>query len=288
MKVLLAIDTAPESEAVIEQVRARPWPAGASFEVLSVVEPSHLWTTSEVATGFARAADEAVKAAVTKLQSGGLDARGSTRAGEAKGTILDSGHDADFIYAGSHRGSLARFLTGSVGTAILRYARCSVGILRGAAPKGPMKIVLATDGSAFSDEAAKSVAARPWPAGSEVRVLSAVEMILPATRALLDPPFVDSAFLENARVEAMKRSQDAIARAREILTGAGLVNSESLSVLLDPPRSIIIDEASKWGADLIVLGSHGHRGVDRFLLGSVSESVALHAGCSVEVIRKRS
>ena len=38
-------------------------------------------------------------------------------------------------------------------------------------------------------------------------------------------------------------------------------------------------------ADLIVVGSHGHHGIERFLLGSVSEGVALHAKCSVEVIR---
>lgn len=50
---------------------------------------------------------------------------------------------------------------------------------------------------------------------------------------------------------------------------------------------MILDEATHWGADLIVVGSHGRRGVDRFLLGSVSEAVALHAACSVEVIRKR-
>jgi nucleotide-binding universal stress UspA family protein len=55
--------------------------------------------------------------------------------------------------------------------------------------------------------------------------------------------------------------------------------------LLDGPKSIIMDEAEKWGADLIVVGSHGHRGIERFLLGSVSEGVALHAKCSVEVIR---
>jgi len=61
--------------------------------------------------------------------------------------------------------------------------------------------------------------------------------------------------------------------------------SESTSVLLDTPKAIILDEAARWGADLIVFGSHGHRGLDR-LLGSVSEAVAMHAGCSVEVIHK--
>jgi len=51
------------------------------------------------------------------------------------------------------------------------------------------------------------------------------------------------------------------------------------------PRAVILDAARAWPADLIVLGSHGRRGLDRFLMGSVAESVAIHAHCSVEVIR---
>ena len=144
---------------------------------------------------------------------------------------------------------------------------------------------VATDGSECSDRAARSIAERPWPEGTEVRVLSAVELILPAVRAILEPPFPDTAFIESARGDAMKRSQEAIARAMQILSVPGLNVSESISVLLDKPKTIILDEAAQWGADLIVLGSHGRHGVDRFLLGSVSEAVAMQAGCCVEVIR---
>lgn len=46
-----------------------------------------------------------------------------------------------------------------------------------------------------------------------------------------------------------------------------------------------LEQASKWGADLIVLGSHGRKGLKHFLLGSVSETVARHAICSVEIVR---
>ena len=53
-------------------------------------------------------------------------------------------------------------------------------------------------------------------------------------------------------------------------------------------RSTILDLAQAWPADLVVLGSHGRRGWDRFLMGSVAESVAVHAHCSVEVTRPRS
>jgi nucleotide-binding universal stress UspA family protein len=62
-----------------------------------------------------------------------------------------------------------------------------------------------------------------------------------------------------------------------ILTGKTLVGHA---------EEIIIETAKDWGADLIVLGSHGYRAIERFLLGSVSQAVASHAPCSVEIVRK--
>jgi nucleotide-binding universal stress UspA family protein len=50
-------------------------------------------------------------------------------------------------------------------------------------------------------------------------------------------------------------------------------------------RETIIDSAEAWGADLIVVGSHGQSAIQRFLLGSVAEFVARHAKCSVEIVR---
>jgi nucleotide-binding universal stress UspA family protein len=102
---------------------------------------------------------------------------------------------------------------------------------------------------------------------------------------LFEPPFVDSDQLESQRAQSMKRAEEAVASAVEILSKAFPKVEESISVLLDGPKAVIINEAERWDADLIVVGSHGHRGIERFLLGSVSEGVALHANCSVEVIR---
>lgn len=53
-----------------------------------------------------------------------------------------------------------------------------------------------------------------------------------------------------------------------------------------PPREIIVDEADKWGADLIVMGSRGLGAWSRVLLGSVSNAVVHHAKCSVLIVRK--
>ena len=150
---------------------------------------------------------------------------------------------------------------------------------------GVHKILLATDGSEFSERAARSIAERPWPEGTEIEVLSVVELVLGSAQALLEPPYMDGGQLELQREKAMKRAEDAVASAVEILSKAFPKVSESISVLLDGPKTVIIDEADKWGADLIVIGSHGHHGIERFLLGSVSEGVAMHAHCSVEVIR---
>jgi nucleotide-binding universal stress UspA family protein len=151
-----------------------------------------------------------------------------------------------------------------------------------------MKILLAVDGSEGSKHAAKSVARRPWPEGTEVRVLSVVELELSGLQAAFEIPILDTSRLESQRADAMERSQKAIADARELLEAAGLKTSESISVLVAAPKDIILEEASSWGADLIVLGSHGHGGALRFLLGSTSEAVARHADCSVEIIRANS
>ena len=57
--------------------------------------------------------------------------------------------------------------------------------------------------------------------------------------------------------------------------------------MIDSPKDAIVEEAERWGADLIVVGSHGYRGPERALLGSVSHAVATQAKCSVEIARRR-
>jgi nucleotide-binding universal stress UspA family protein len=116
-------------------------------------------------------------------------------------------------------------------------------------------------------------------------VLSVVELSIGAAQAWLEPPYVDSQQLEAQRAEAMQRAQNAVAAAVQILSKTFPSVTESISVLVDGPKAVIADQADQTGADLIVVGSHGHRGIERFMLGSVSEGVALHAHCSVEVIR---
>lgn len=146
-----------------------------------------------------------------------------------------------------------------------------------------MKILLAVDGSACSDAAVADVAEGPWPPGSEVMIVSAFEVSPPVGAEIWAVP---AGYIEEILAAARARAEAAVASARDrVAASDGL--AVSTEVLHGSPARAILDKAAEWGADLIVLGSHGYGAVKRFLLGSVSHAVALHADCSVEIVRQR-
>jgi nucleotide-binding universal stress UspA family protein len=144
-----------------------------------------------------------------------------------------------------------------------------------------MRILLATDGSDFSVAAARSIIKRPWPEGSQVKVLSVIDLVVPA----MDPWYAAGEIMDRLREENTRFSQEAVQTAEKIIADAGL--KTTAQVLTGSPKWRILEEAEEWGADLVVVGSHGKRGLTRLLLGSVSEAVAMRADCSVDVIRDR-
>jgi nucleotide-binding universal stress UspA family protein len=182
----------------------------------------------------------------------------------------------DLLVVGSHgRSALARLILGSVSQKVLTEARCSVRIARGRtdAQDGPVRIVVGVDGSADAEAAVRAITRRVWPAGSEARVLTAIDGVL-ATVA--EQPQTDG---ENEWGWA----RQAVEGAAEALRDAGLVVSSRVAE--GNPKRLLPAEAEAWRADCIFLGARGLRGVKRFLLGSVSTAVAARVHCSVEVVR---
>ncbi len=148
-----------------------------------------------------------------------------------------------------------------------------------------MKILLAVDGSECSNAAVQSVAHRPWPTGTVIKVFSAVELpFVPTTETWALPDSYYSELEKSGEQTAKAALDKAVHTLRE---SQGLVLEISTEMHVGQAQSLILDEAEKWGADLIILGSHGYRGFKRFLLGSVSQAVAAHAKCSVEIVRSR-
>jgi len=138
-----------------------------------------------------------------------------------------------------------------------------------------MKMLLAIDDSRYSQAAMQAVIAHHKPQGLEVRVLHALE---PPT-VLMTPEFAE--YIPST--ESAEQAKALVGKAAGALRAAGV--NVTTAVAQGDPKSMILDEAKSWGADLIVLGTHGRKGLDRFMLGSVSEAVLRHARCSVEVVR---
>jgi nucleotide-binding universal stress UspA family protein len=149
-----------------------------------------------------------------------------------------------------------------------------------------MKILLAVDNSEYSEAAVNAVIHQFAPDRTEVQVLHADDWPkgLPAALTFAEGPKAADDILE--RHETMRREAAAlVAHAARRLRTAGF--EATTSVRDGDPQQTILECAADWHPDLIVLGSHGRRGFDRLLLGSVSEGVARRAACSVEIIRGR-
>ena len=143
-----------------------------------------------------------------------------------------------------------------------------------------MNILIALDGSECSKAAVDFVLSRPWRPDDTFVIVHVVEP-MPADMGINYVPTCTSV-CDNAIFEAAKSlTDDAKARLTEGLPGHE-VRCEVVSGMI---KGEIIDLARTWPADLIVMGSHGRKGVSRLFLGSVAEEVLKDAPCTVEIIK---
>ena len=144
-----------------------------------------------------------------------------------------------------------------------------------------MKILLAIDESEFSQEAIREVEERFGNPDTTVRVLHVVGTFVPPAAALLDA----GGSVEGVRADVAGRYQTLVDETAERLNARRLTAE---GVVKDgDPGKVIVNEAREWGADVIVVGSHGRGGLGRLLMGSVAQYVVNHAPCSVEVAHRK-
>ena len=143
-----------------------------------------------------------------------------------------------------------------------------------------MRILLAIDDSKFSEAAVERVIEQAQPHRTEVRILHVVEpppLLVGRELGAYEPALQNALEFQKQHAEAL------VAKTAELFRARGLKVTADLEA--GDPKSKILDVAAEWHADLIVLGSHGRKGLNRFLMGGVSEAVARHACCSVEIVR---
>jgi nucleotide-binding universal stress UspA family protein len=136
-----------------------------------------------------------------------------------------------------------------------------------------------------SEAAIRAVCERFSPATARIRLVHVVEWPkgLAAPFSFAEGPSAAECVL--AVHDAMRHAgRELLKRGETQLRHAGF---EVVSQLDEGDvRQVILDDAAAWPADVIVLGSHGRTGLNRLLLGSVSESVVRHAPCSVQIVRE--
>ena len=140
-----------------------------------------------------------------------------------------------------------------------------------------MKVLMGIDDSKYAAEIARAFVAQFRAENTDVLVLHVLQPL-----GLMAPPEMAMGYAPEL-ADMKKPAQELVERVAKQLRGAGFKAETAVEV--GDVRERILDSASEWRADLIVLGSHGKRGLQRFLLGSVAEFVARHARCSVHIIR---
>jgi nucleotide-binding universal stress UspA family protein len=188
---------------------------------------------------------------------------------------------ADLIVVGSHgRTGFKRFLIGSVAEAVTRRADTTVLVARGEAPDGGYhRVVIGTD---FSGQAELALPrALPLIArGARVDLVHCWQLPWAGGfgEAAIAIPYDD---LHGAYADSLRQAANRVRDALRERPDVELVED----LLPAAPAQGILDAAAGRDADLVVVGSHGRRGVRRFVLGSVAEVVVRHAPCSVLVAR---
>jgi nucleotide-binding universal stress UspA family protein len=150
-----------------------------------------------------------------------------------------------------------------------------------AAEKKTMRVLLPIHDEEFGQAVAEHVMQHQWPEGTEFRLLYVLDWV-PTEKEVAASPALGE-YAETQREEAhhlLKRF------AYQIKQSIGTPNVDE-EIREGHAAEQIIAAAQGWGADQIVIGSHGRSGIKKFLMGSVSSAVVSHVACSVTVVRPK-
>ena len=229
-------------------------------------------------------AQEAVRIAdrLAAIQATGITAEVASRGGPP-GEVLAAmalEHHADLLVIGTHgHTGLARFLLGSVATATLRHAPCDVLVCRGTGGGAFKKPLVAIDFSAAATRAVGHVTSVCEPS-APIDVVHAWQLPAGSWGAtLLGQARFPWSTVRDAVVSSAQTQAD-----RLIASHKQAGRQLHVELVQGPPASVVTHAAERSGHDVIAVGTHGHRGFRRLLLGSVAESVVSHAPCSVLVV----
>ena len=295
MRILLALDGSESSIHARDLVAGLPWPEGTAICAASVYELPIDWTGAVGASmpwvGDAEGAMRDELSAELERLTDSLAGRGwqlerRVVKGRPATAILDVARnfEADLIVLGSRgRGPLTSMLLGSVSAEVVDQAGCSVLVARGSEAS---RLLVATDGS----DAARAIPdiLSGWGAfsGAAVETISVAPLPERSFELLAEVYTLGNYRPDDDRQDLLDRHVGLAEDMAQQLAERGMV--ATATVLAGDAAHEIIAAARRRGEHMIVTGTRGLHGVERFILGSVARNVLLHAPCSVLVVRSRS
>lgn len=172
---------------------------------------------------------------------------------------------------------------GQTSQIVLTESSCSVRIARRSSTDedGRERIVVGFNGSPAAMLAVDSIVSRSWNPAAEVKLLAVADSSVLGSIGRFTPQMTDSVIEEKFAHQWAETLADV---ALEKLKKSGV--QASLQVAFGHPKEIIVKEAERWKANSIFVGPHcSLNSYERFLIGSVSASLAARANCSVEIVR---
>ena len=140
-----------------------------------------------------------------------------------------------------------------------------------------MRVLFAVDDSVFAEDLLRAVVAGVRHENTQVLVLHVLQPV-----NTVPPPEMAQGYAPELESEKQP-ARALVERIAVELRRTGF--AVQTVVRIGDVANTILDKAAEWRADLIVVGSHGQRSIHDFILGSVAESVAHRAGCSVAIVR---
>lgn len=144
-----------------------------------------------------------------------------------------------------------------------------------------MKVLVAVEDEKYGQAVIDFVAKHRWSEDTEFKMIHVIEPLLIGSYMAVYP----SALLQECTEQSTKYATALLADMKAKLQKAVPGHHVFTDVFTEIPKYGIITAAKEWEADLIVMGSHGRRGFNKLLLGSVAEAVMSAANCSVTVVR---
>jgi nucleotide-binding universal stress UspA family protein len=211
---------------------------------------------------------------------GGTVARSHLRTGDAAQEIVDLAEElkAGLVAIGSRgRRRIKRTLMGSVSDSVVRHAHCPVLVARWKPLIFPARILLATDGSEEATLAAKTAAELAQRTSSELHAVSVADVF----------SSYDDVHKPGLAEGLHQRALDVLDnQVKKIEQSGGEMPRKHVGVFQRYPADGIVRVAEEIGADLLVIGSRGLGGIEKTLMGSISDSVVRHTRCPVLVVPK--